>query len=282
MFRQLAKDALQYYAARLPYHRGKWRVIEGAVRVFGIEAADHGLVFEVERQGLRWSLGIECAMQRKFYYHGAMDPYDEREFLPLIRPGSVFFDIGSYFGYYGLLAAQRGAHVFAFEPASANFRLLRHQEALNRLDRFQMFPIALSDCIGRTTMSVAAEGNRGTGRIDALNDGATPVEQIVTTTLDAFVREHAIERLDALKLDVEGAECKVLSGGSETLARFRPTMLMELNPHRLERFGVSEERLLAMVRELGYCPWRATARGLVKYKHLGPDEEYCNLLCRPV
>ena len=280
MLRRLAKNALEIYATRLPYHRGKWRVIEGGLRAFGIEAADRGREFEVERQGLRWRLGPACAMQRRLYYHGALDPYDERELLPLIEPGSVFFDIGSYYGYYALRAAQRGARAFAFEPASANYQRLAQNVALNADLRCETFQLALSDSVGTVAMSVAQEGNRGTGRIGAPSDGSVATEEVATTTLDRFVREHGIDRVDALKLDVEGAEGKVLAGGAETLARCRPVMLMEYNPRCLGRFGVEGETLLKMVRDMGYELWRATPRGRVKFQRLEPGEEYCNLVCR--
>jgi FkbM family methyltransferase len=280
MLRRLAKSALEVYATRLPYHRGKWRVIEGGLSAFGIDAADRGQEFEVERQGLRWRLGPECAMQRRLYYHAALDPYDEREFLPLIRPGSVFFDIGSYYGYYGLRAAQRGARAFAFEPAGANYQCLARNVALNPGLSCEPVRLALSDSVGTVAMSVAQDGNRGTGRIGVASDGGVATENVATMTLDGFVRERGIERVDALKLDVEGAECKVLTGGTETLTRCRPAMLMEYNPPCLERFGVSGEVLLKMVREMGYEVWRAKASGRVKFQGLEPGEEYCNVVCR--
>lgn len=281
MLRSLAKSALEIYATRLPYHRGKWRVIEGGLSVFGIDAVDRGREFEVERQGLRWRLGPACAMQRRLYYHGALDPYDEREILPLIKPGSVFFDIGSYYGYYALRAAQRGARAFAFEPASANFQHLARNVALNPTLSCQAVQLALSDSTGTVAMSVAQEGNRGTGRIGAPSDGSVATETVATMTLDSFVRERGIERVDALKLDVEGAECQVLAGGAETLARCRPAMLMEYNPPCLERFGVGGDTLPKTVRAMGYELWRATAGGRVKFERLSPGEEYCNLLCLP-
>ena len=280
MLRRIAKHALEAYATRWPYHRGKWRVIEGGLRAFGIEAEDRGCEFDVERQGLRWRLNPACAMQRRLYYHGALDPYDEREFLPLIQPGSVFFDVGSYYGYYALRAARGGARSFAFEPASANFQRLAQNAALNAALSCETFQMALSDVVGTVAMSVAEEGNRGTGRIGAPSDGSVATEEVATTTLDMFVREKGIERVGAMKLDVEGAELKVLTGGAETLARCRPIILMEFNPRCLERFGVEDTALLRRVRELGYQAWRATRHGLVRFQRLGRGEEYCNLICR--
>lgn len=276
MFRRLAKHALEIYATRLPYHRGKWRVVESALRLTGIQQLDRGQTFEVERAGLRWRLNTECAVQRRLYYHGAFDIHDVRELMARVPSGGVFFDIGSYFGYYSLLAARRGASVYAFEPAPANFLLLENHIALNALPQVQPFPLALSDVTGRAFFAFASAENRGTGH---LADAGEAGEDVALTTLDAFVDEHAIARLDALKLDVEGAECRVLAGGRETLRRFRPTMLVELNPPCLDRAGSSETALLGALSDLGYRLMRATARGLVPFTER--KEEYMNLICLP-
>lgn len=276
MFRRLAKHALEFYATRLPYHRGKWRVVESALKLAGIEELDRGRMFEVERAGLRWRLNTECAVQRRLYYHGGFDVHDVRELMARVPAGGVFFDIGSYFGYYSLLAARRGASVYAFEPAPANFSLLQDHIALNSLDQIHAFPLALSDVPGRARFAFASAENRGTGHIAGAGEAG---EEVALTTLDTFVAEQGVMRLDALKLDVEGAECRVLAGGRETLRRFRPTMLVELNPRCLDRAGSSETALLGALSDLGYRLMRATARGLEPFTTR--TEEYMNLICLP-
>jgi FkbM family methyltransferase len=188
----------------------------------------------------------------------------------------VFFDIGSYFGYYSLLAAQRDARVFAFEPDPANFALLTQHIALNAFDQIHTSPLALSDAPGRARFASASVENRGTGHLSGKDEAG---DEIALTTLDAFVAEQGIERLDALKLDVEGAECRVLAGGRESLRRFRPAMLVELNPPCLERAGSSEQELLGALSDLGYRPMLATARGLVPFTQR--SEVYVNLFCLP-
>jgi hypothetical protein len=118
--------------------------------------------------------------------------------------------------------------------------------------------------------------NRGTGHLSSKDEAG---DEITLTTLDAFVAEQGIERLDALKLDVEGAECRVLAGGRESLRRFRPVMLVELNPSCLERAGSGEQELLAALSGLDYRPMLATARGLVPFTQR--SEDYLNLICLP-
>lgn len=72
------------------------------------------------------------------------------------------------------------------------------------------------------------------------------------TTLDTFVAEHRIQRLDFLKADIEGWEIHMLRGGIQSLERFHPTMLLEINRAFLARAGSAPEEAWAMLRPLGY------------------------------
>ena len=147
---------------------------------------------------------------------------------------------------------------------------------MNSLDQVHAFPLALSDAPGRARFAFASAENRGTGHLAGDDEAG---EEITLTTLDAFVAEQGIARLDALKLDVEGVECRVLAGGRETLRRFRPAMLVELNPPCLDRAGSSEAALLGALSDLGYRLMTATVRGLTPF--VKRTEEYVNLVCLP-
>ncbi len=275
-----AKRLFEFYATRVPYHRGKWRIIERALQISGIEKAEQGRVFEVERAGLKWRLETRCSLQRKLYYHGVFDIHDQRALLDRVPRGGVFFDVGAYFGYYSMLAAERGARVFAFEPVGENFALLETNKSLNHFDQIHASRIALSDSAGRVTFALPDATNRGRGHIaNAAANDAT--EQVEIVTLDAFAKSQKLDRLDALKMDVEGAELKVLAGARDTLTRFHPAMLIELNPPALARFGATGDQLLAVIRDLGYAIHRIDSRGLRPFTGLAPGEDYTNILCLP-
>lgn len=99
------------------------------------------------------------------------------------------------------------------------------------------------------------------------------------TTLAEFAETHGVRGIDAVKLDVEGAEVRVLRGGADILRRSRPTMLVELNPPCLARFDTSEAELLDTLRSIGFKIHRANRSGLVPYTGLLPGEGYTNIIC---
>jgi FkbM family methyltransferase len=283
MLRHAARNLIAFYATKLPYHKGKWRVVEALLKISGIEKLDRGRTFIVQRGGVRWKLNTACLMQRRLYYHGAFDNNDIRELAKRLGPGSVFFDVGSYFGYYSMIVSHEtggAAAVYAFEPVPANYALLTGNCELNRLENVHAFQLAVSDSAGEVSFEIPPEANGGIGRI-AGPDGGGSVETVPATTLDRFVEEHGIQRLDAMKVDVEGAEMRVFDGARKTLEKFRPVLVVELNPPCLERFGTSGDELVSEIRSLGYDIFRAQSSGLKKFDGLHPGEIYINLFCLP-
>jgi FkbM family methyltransferase len=146
------------------------------------------------------------------------------------------FDVGANIGLYslGLSALAPRGRIFAFEPSPRSAEFLRTNLRRNRADNVMVFVTALAGHEGTisfhdvpfyTAGSFTAEEGSWLSS-DAV--GSTLV-QVPCTTLDAFVEDHAVERVDVLRIDVEGAELAVLEGGVETLAAHRPTVVMEFN-----------------------------------------------------
>lgn len=72
------------------------------------------------------------------------------------------------------------------------------------------------------------------------------------TTLDSFVTEKQIDRVDAIKLDVEGAELHVIRGADQTIRQFKPVMMVEINETTLKAAGTSAEELFNAIVSYGY------------------------------
>jgi len=77
-------------------------------------------------------------------------------------------------------------------------------------------------------------------------------EDVALTTIDDFATKAGLNRLDLIKMDVEGWELRILKGGAETIQRFRPVMMIELVGQQLARAGDSLEDACVLLRSWGY------------------------------
>jgi len=237
-------------------HPGQWRV-HAALR--GLLKAHVDANLAVERQGLRWVLNPSDFPQENLFWLGESDRWDLFHARRMVRPGSVIFDVGANFGYYALMLAaglRSECEVHAFEPTDATFERLSQHIALNRMECVHAHRLALSDAPGTATM----QGRNGNSGAAFVEPGAGEVQ---VTTLDAFVGERGIRRLDFMKIDVEGFEEKVLRGGEWVLRELRPAILLEIQPTTLERAGSSVRRLADLLTSHGYVLRQANRERLV-------------------
>ena len=178
----------------------------------------------------------------------------DRELSWLIRrlaPDSVVMDIGANLGQWTLplaLAVAPAGRVLAIEPAAAASAALRHSLALNSLSQVEAFRVALADSEG--SLRLYHHGRDSSQHSLAAVGGQ--FEVVRALTMDQFMSEQSITRLDAVKLDVEGAEELVLRGATVTLATFRPVVVFEVVPGFAERLGLASKGPVQLLRGLGY------------------------------
>lgn len=189
-----------------------------------------------------------------------------REQLPILRRliprDGVIVDVGGHAGQYAKLFARLApqGHVYTFEPGSYALAILRAAVRLNRLRNITIMPQGLGAMPGTARLSIPLKHRRtlgfGLSHLGADGSGRPVFEQDITlTTLDAFVAQHRLERLDFLKADIEGWELRMLEGAAATLRRFRPPILIELIDHLLARAGDDRARAWGFLGGLGYRPY---------------------------
>jgi FkbM family methyltransferase len=186
------------------------------------------------------------AVNREIASTRTYEPHVTRQVAARLRPGMTFVDLGANCGYFSLLAASLGARVHAFEPGARNLWLLRRNAALNGFS-IDIHPHAVG---GREEL-VAYDPIEGNGMISALGDSLPAEGQQVLrmVTLDGTLGGQSV---DAIKMDVEGAEGLVLDGAEAVLAR-RPTLFAELAPASLCAVsGTTAVAFLDRLARLGY------------------------------
>ena len=279
------------YSVGLPNHPGKWRVVNALLRWTGVGRRRRTQPTLARRQGIDWLLSTDCWVQRTLYFHGEWDANELEALLAQVppKPGVVFLDIGAYFGYYALTVARRlgvAVSVFAFEPLTMNYELLEANIRRNRFANVTAVRAALSEAPGEAVFTIPPAENRGSGHLQTAAESAAG-ERVPVTTLDRFVRERGLPNVSAMKIDVEGAELGVLRGARDTLQRFHPILLLELNPTALGEHGTTPGDLLGLIADLGYRLFEVTKDGPkpIALKDLAARSDlvrgYTNLLCLP-
>ena len=164
--------------------------------------------------------------------------------LPRAKRNDVAYDVGANVGLYSLVAAQSGARVVAFEPNPATRRRMERNVALNAFEsRVDVRAEALSDRSGEALLfddvnAGTFGANAGVASLSPKNAGGRSVS-VQTTTLDDVASALALERLDWIKLDIQGAELAALKGGKATLDRHRPRLLLEIDENASRNMGWS-------------------------------------------
>jgi FkbM family methyltransferase len=209
---------------------------------------------EVRRQGLRWRLDLRDNLQAVLYYAGRYEPAMSRFLRSELRPGDVVLDVGANIGLHTLGAAKQlkdlggGGRVIAFEPAEDSLGKLRAAAERNELaDLITLVPAALGERKYQAALHADPRYDPADSGVRSLQADGEVVQDVPVIRLDDWVREQLLERLDVVKLDVEGSETAALGGATRTLIRLQPrAVLVEDKRPDLRR------RLHAVLDELGY------------------------------
>ncbi|MDQ6698582.1 MAG: FkbM family methyltransferase [Acidobacteriota bacterium] len=180
--------------------------------------------------------------------------------LPNLSDGAVFLDVGAHIGYFSMKAAPRvgrTGRVLAFEPNPETLKLLRDNVAANHAANITVEPIACTDREQQLTLYASAGFNTGMSSLSRENADITYKEapraySVRGRPIDDVVQDRKLTRVDAVKIDVEGAEVSVLRGAVETLKRFHPKLVVEIVPEQLAGFKTTPDDLIAIVRNAGY------------------------------
>jgi FkbM family methyltransferase len=233
-----------------------------------------GYVFPVDRGTLiGWTV----------HFFGAYEPEVRAEIRRYLHAGAVALDIGANVGWHTLLMASRvgpGGQVYAFEPnASTRARLVAAVDA-NLLSQVIVDPRAVAGRTGVHGFQAPPAGHvwDGTGHLTA--DSRSAPHRIASITLDEFVAERQIGRIDLVKIDVEGWELAVLQGARRMLRVLRPPVVFEFDPAYVSRAGGSADDIMRCWHEADYDVFALEARRApVKVAALGGSSG--NFLARP-
>lgn len=244
-----------------------------------------GFVFDrvTPRQGLRvatvagaygMTLDLGNAIHRQIYM-GCFATAMTRWAKALLPAGGTFLDVGAHAGYFSLVAADRvgsSGHVFAVEPNPAVFGALEAHLRDNRIAHVSAHNWGLADRVGSLTLYVPDRKRLRDYNATVLPRPDWTAIDVPVRRLDDCLDAWKVTRVDLMKVDVEGAEPRVLAGGIAHLATGAVRHLMiEINGPRLVEAGSSPARLVDDLRALGFEPARLAHGRAVPIPHAQVD-----------
>lgn len=217
---------------------------------------------EVEALGFRWRLDPGQLIDGEILAGRPWEPASTAVIERFVEPGMTVLDVGANIGYYTLLMSRivgAEGRVISFEPMAEPREITVQHCRLNVVTNALVLPYALDDhdheaeiffnYSWRSQDPVVQHGNAVSFR-----------------RLDTVIKELGLERLDFIKIDVDGYEARLLRGATETLHRFHPTMILEVCDYTLrgaaglgyltreenDAYGAFVLRMLGELRDLGY------------------------------
>lgn len=197
----------------------------------------------------------------------------------LVPRGGTVIDVGAAGGAHTFVAARAvgpSGRVVAIEARSGSARILRGWRRVLGADHVTVVTGAAGARPGELTLRVPLVPTRShpqggdDGTLLARLPAAT--RSVGVTTIDHVVASHHLDRVDLLKVDVEGGEAGVLDGAARTLGEHRPVLMLEVFDPFLQREGTDAVSLFRRVVDAGYRPHVLADAGLVAVAVHDPGE----------
>jgi FkbM family methyltransferase len=212
-----------------------------------------------------WYLAGDSELDQRILYD--LFEHAEAEFIQrYLQPGMTVLDIGAHHGFYSVIASRAvhpGGAVHSFEPSPRERVQLQRNLRLNRCENLTLHSNALGAHTGRARLFLV-QGNQDGCNSLRQPDGvpATVSVEVEVMPLDDFLKEHGLQNVDFLKLDVEGAEFSVLQGASSLLnSSQRPVILAEVSDLRTKAWDYAAREILVHLEQKGFRWFEPVAQG---------------------
>jgi FkbM family methyltransferase len=250
--RKVALEPLSWWLRRQPITRDCSKlesiVIRCArgVRVFGRRRRYQ------TRYGFSIIGDVKDVVTREIFLRGYWEAGVSSVLTRLLQPGDHVFDVGANIGYDTLLAAccvGAGGEIVAFEPSPSTRASLERNIAANFFSQCRVRGEAVSDTSGTVEFNAVVDEHTGLSSMLPID---APCQRITVPAIrldDAWIHGSPLK---VVKIDVEGAEHRVLAGMKTILQQARPHVIVEMARQRLYDQGVRIEELVTNVLDEGY------------------------------
>ena len=213
--------------------------------------------------------------ERAFFDYWGQDQGDLRFLWKALRPGDTFLDVGSFHGVYSVIAGKRvtsRGRVIAFEPSPRDRRRLALHLRWNGIRLARVEPFAVSSKASEMTFFQVVSGDptRNGLKPPACDDSVAKIT-VKAVSLDQYIADNKIERVDVMKLDVEGGELEALHGAEAMFEKFRPILICEVLDQTTKVWGYPAREIISLLAGADYL-WFETAEDGTLIPHTFRDE----------
>jgi len=183
---------------------------------------------------------------------GVWEDYTTDVVNRLVKPNDYVLDIGANIGYFSVIFSKlvgENGKVFAFEPTSDYLKTLKLNLAANNISHCEVLPYGLSN--KEQELEIYLNVHSATLH-DPLKNEITPKEIIKLDTLDNFITKNKIDKIDFIKIDVDGHEPLILEGAWETLEKYKPIILLEISHMHYLKAGYNAWNFYKMLKDKQY------------------------------
>lgn len=201
----------------------------------------------------------------------------------LLRPGDYAMDVGANIGLWSLVAARRVGQagcIWAFEAMPDTVaRLRRNWKMSGAPAQLRIEAAAASESDGTVTIYRSSDANSSTSTLRPVAS-STASFAVPSVRLDRIWRDAGAPAIRLLKVDVEGAEYKVLAGARELLSKAAPVVVFECDRMFLRDSGATPEQVFALLEDCGYAMYAPTKESLRPVAEA--PTEHCDLIAMPI
>lgn len=209
---------------------------------------------------------------------GRYEPVIQKALLAVSQDCLLFADIGANVGFYSLAvrATNPSCEVIAFECNPEARVLFNKNIKLNGLDNITIRAEALSNKTGDASFHVPSFTGSGGGSLRNLHpeEGEPKQFQVSLMPLDSL----QLEKIDLMKIDVEGAELDVIKGALSSITRSHPTIFMELLRKWMKPFDSSPREVSELLAELGYLIFEVGDETVRELDQISEDTSSTNFI----
>jgi FkbM family methyltransferase len=260
------RDSAASLIRTLPDLRGRGRVAETLDR-FVRRSAISPFAVAPMRLGHRLKLDLRALCHRRAFYTGEYDTDVIVSLCSFFERDWIVLDVGANVGFYSVpfakkLAELPGSRLICFEPVPANAQNLRENLDLNSLHHIaKVIDTGLSDSVRGMQLTLreefasgSATGNAAILIEDGQDDRFSRIE-IQVDKLDNIWPSLNCDRVDFIKVDIEGHEDAFIRGAENIISRYLPIIYMEINEPFYGRRKLDPQRVIAdSLQRFGYVP----------------------------